>query len=137
MTALRKYQLDIIALSIVVITAIGILFFGLQKMKLDPRQYEWPIAGPLIFIYGVYLLSIRKKIPTAEKRKLSGSTLIYWLILGIGVFAGYKDPIAAGDYWTINVFFLISGLFLADSYWDFKKISLKKIIKFRKNPDKV
>ncbi len=124
MKVLRKYQLDIIFLFFALILIIGLLFFGLSYYGEDPHNYEWFTAGPLIFLYFIYVWEIRSKINIAERRGVTSKTLIYWIALGIILFLNFNNPISAEEYTTVNIFFIIFTLLLADSYWDFKKITL-------------
>lgn len=125
MLILRKYQLDIIFLFFALLIFINLIFYGLSFFGQDPHNFEWFTVGPLILLYFAYIWKIRNKIKISERRKLTGKTLIYWLALGIILFANFDSPISAKEYITINILFIIFTLFLADSYWDFKKISLK------------
>lgn len=129
MKILRKYQLDIIFLFFALLIIIGVVFLGLSYFGQDPHNFEWYTAGPLIVLYFAYVWEIRNKIKISERRKLTGKTLVYWIALGIILFTNFSSPISAKEYLTINILFIIFTLLLADSYWDFKKISLKS---FRK-----
>ncbi|PIT87888.1 MAG: hypothetical protein COU31_00505 [Candidatus Magasanikbacteria bacterium CG10_big_fil_rev_8_21_14_0_10_40_10] len=133
MKILRKYQLDIIFMFFSLICLIWLSYYLLKYFGADPHDYEWFVAGPLILLYTIYLLNIRKKIQLSDRRALNGKTLIYWSLLGISIFAGYNNPISVRDYWTINLFFLVFTLFLADSYWDFRKISFRSLYFNKKN----
>ena len=125
MLILRKYQLDIIFLFFALLIIIGLIFYGLSYFGEDPHNFEWYTAGPLIVLYFAYIWEIRNKINISERRRLTGKTLIYWIALGIILFANFSSPISAKEYLTINILFIIFTLLLADSYWDFKKITLK------------
>ena len=129
MQVLRKYQLDIIFLFFALLIIIGLLFLGLSYFGEDPHNFEWYTAGPLVVLYFAYVWEIRNKIKISERRKLTGKTLIYWIVLGIILFANFSSPISTKEYLTINILFIIFTLLLADSYWDFKKITLKSFNK--------
>ena len=131
MRLLRKYQLDIIFLFFSLALIIGLAFYALAYFDADPHDYEWFISGPIIVLYTAYILQIRDKINISERRKPTGKSLIYWIILGIILFATYLTPISTKEFWSINLFYLIFTLFLADSYWDFKKITIKEITNAR------
>jgi len=127
MKILRKYQLDIIFLFFALIAIVGIFFFLIKHFGEDPHNYEWLIAGPLLLFYSLFLYKIRSKINIHERRTLTNKTLMYWIALGITMFLSYSSPISARDYLTVDIFFIIFTLFLADSYWDFKKISIRNL----------
>lgn len=127
MLVLRKYQLDIIFLFFALIIIIGLLFFGLSHFGKDPHDFQWYTAGPLIFLYLAYVWEIRAKINISERRNITGKTLFYWVALGIALFANFNGPISVREYITVDILFIVFTLLLADSYWDFKKITLKSL----------
>ena len=132
MQILRKYQLDIIFLFFTNLIFVGIAFFILEQLKADPHDFEWYIAGPFLLLYITYVWEIRSKISIAEKRNITGKTLVYWIALGITLFASFSGPISAKDYWSIDLFFIIFTILLADSYWDFKKMTISCLTKNKK-----
>ena len=125
MLILRKYQLDIIFLFLALLIFIGLLFFGLSSFGEDPHRFEWYTAGPLIVLYFCYIWEIRNKIQLSERRNITTKSLLYWIALGITLFVSFAGPVSAKEYLTVDILFIIFTLLLADSYWDFKKISLK------------
>ncbi|MFA6547699.1 MAG: hypothetical protein WCT11_01995 [Candidatus Magasanikbacteria bacterium] len=129
MRILRKYQLDIIFLFFALILIMWSYFYGLQYFGVDPHRYEWFVAGPLLFFYIIYVFKIRNQITIADRRSLTTKSLVYWILLGISLFATYNTPIPAKDYWSLNALFFAFTLFLADSYWDFAGITLKNFKK--------
>jgi len=126
---LRKYQLDIIFLYFALSLIIWLWFYFTQYLGSDPHDYEWIIVGPLIFFYIFHLARIRSTIAIADRRALTAKTLLYWIAFGIILFANHLTPLAASEYWSIDLLFIIFTVFLADSYWDFKKLTLKSILK--------
>ena len=125
MLILRKYQLDIVFLFFALLVFMSLIFYYLGELGVDPHQFEWYVAGPLIALYAAYIWKIRKKINIAERRSLTSKTLVYWIVLGIILFADAQTPLGGKEYLSVYMLFIIFSLFLADSYWDFKKISLK------------
>lgn len=124
MLVLRKYQLDIIFLFFALIIILALIFYGLNYFGKDPHDFEWYTAGPLIFLYFAYLWKIRSKINISERRKLTSKTMIYWIALGIILFTNFNSPISLREYLTVKIMFIVFTLLLADSYWDFKKITI-------------
>ena len=129
MRVLRKYQLDIIFLFFALILIMWGYFYGLKYLGVDPHDYEWFVALPLIIFYLVYILRIREKISIEDRRAITTKSLVYWIILGVSLFETYITPIPANDYWSLNALYLIFSILLADSYWDFKSITLKSLKK--------
>jgi len=100
-------------------------FDALKYLGADPHTYEWYAAGPLLVFYCVFIWQTRAKVSLAERRALTSKSMAYWLSLGIMLFLTYDAPVAAVDYWSVRVFFIIFTLLLADSYWNFKTISMR------------
>jgi hypothetical protein len=124
MKILRKYQLDIIFLFFALLVIIALIFYGLSAFGEDPHKFEYYTAGPLIALYFAYVLEMRNKINISERRKLTNKTLFYWIALGIIIFSNFNSPISVKQYLTVKIFFIIFTIFLADSYWDFRKITI-------------
>jgi len=129
MKLLRKYQLDIIFLFFAFILITSTFFYYIRSFNADPHSYEWYVAGPIILLYLVWMLKIRSRINLSERRQLTGKSLAYWIALGIIIFASYEMPLSVSEYWSLNVFFLVFTLLLADSFWDFRKLTIKEIVK--------
>lgn len=127
MKVLRKYQLDIIFLFFAFILILWSYFYGLKYLGADPHDFEWLVSLPLIAIYFFYLFHLRNRIELSSRRKPTTKTMIYWIALGISMVLTYSTPVAARDYWSIRVFFIVFTLFLADSYWDFTSVTFKSL----------
>lgn len=127
MRILRQYQLDIIFLFFAFILILWSYFYGLKYLGADPHDFEWIVSAPLIIIYVAYLNYLRNKIDIKSRRKATSKTMIYWIALGISIVLTYSTPVAARDYWSFRIFYILFTLFLADSYWDFKAITLKSL----------
>ncbi len=127
MRVLRKYQLDIIFLffALLIITWVG--FYIIKNLGADPHVYEWYLMAPFVVFYTIYLLSIRDKIKIDDRRAHTTKSMIYWIFLGIMLVMSYSTPIEARDFMSINVLFVVFTLFLADSYWDFRKITMRSL----------
>lgn len=129
MKLLRQYQLDIIFIFFALVLIMWAFFYGLKYLGADPHNYEWYLALPLFGLYLAYILRLRDKISLSDRRAITTKSLIYWMIFGISLFATYTTPVPAKDYWSLNVLYLIFSIMLADSYWDFKSITMKSLKK--------
>lgn len=129
MKILRQYQLDIIFLFLAILFILWAFFYTLRYLGVDAHDYEWFAALPLIAFYLIYMLRMRDKISISDRRAMTTKSMIYWIVLGISLFTSYATPIAARDYWSLNALYLIFTLLLADSYWDFKKLTMKDFTK--------
>ncbi|OGH70336.1 MAG: hypothetical protein A2754_01190 [Candidatus Magasanikbacteria bacterium RIFCSPHIGHO2_01_FULL_47_8] len=129
MLLLRKYQLDIIFLFFGISSITWTIFYFIKSFGKDPHNYEWYVGAPLLAIYCAVLWRIREKINRHDRRELTGATLFYWITFGLVLFLSYAAPLPAREYWSIETFFIIFTIFLADSYWNFKKLTLKTLFK--------
>ena len=109
----------------VALVVVWSVFYLIKSYGGDPHDYEWLIVSPILIVSVLALFKIREKIKLSDRRALTGRSLLYWILLGITLFISYATPVPAGDYWSINAIFILSTLFLADSYWDFKNITIK------------
>lgn len=125
MLILRKYQLDIIFLFAALLIFIMLFFYFISYFGEDPHKFEPLVAGPLIILYAAYMWELRSKIRLSERRSLTSRSLVLWIILGISLFIVFDKPVPAKEYLSLNILFALFTVFLADSYWDFKKISIK------------
>ena len=129
MQVLRKYQLDIVFLFFGISSVMWTIFYIINSFGADPHDYEWIVAAPLLAIYFLCLWHIREEINKHDRRALTGKTLLYWIALGLVFFFSYASPLPAKDYWSIEILFIIFTIFLADSYWDFRKMTLNSVFK--------
>ncbi|MFA5174980.1 MAG: hypothetical protein WC430_00950 [Patescibacteria group bacterium] len=127
MKILRQYQLDIVFLFFATMVILGVFFFMLEYFGANPQDYEWIIGAPLIAFYCVNLWNVRQKINISDRRKLTAKSLVYWVTFGIILFETYSNPLSVREYLSLNLLFVAFTIFLADSYWDFKKITFKDI----------
>jgi hypothetical protein len=127
MKILRAYQLDIIFLYFALLIFLGIALFILEEIRVDAHAFEWYIAGPIFAFYIWHIWNRRANIQLSQRRTLTSKTLCYWLSLGATLFLGSTYSIPVTEYASIYLFFIIFSVLLADSYWDFKKISLKRL----------
>jgi hypothetical protein len=127
MKILRAYQLDIIFLYFALLTFLGIALFILEETGVDAHVFEWYAAAPILVFYIWRIWKKRASIQLSQRRALTSKTLCYWLSLGATLFLGSTYSIPVTEYASIYLFFAIFTVLLADSYWDFKKISLKRL----------
>jgi len=52
--------------------------------------------------------------------------IIHWVILGISIVCLATQPTDLEKMQTINYAFILFSLFVADGYWDFRKVKLRK-----------
>ncbi len=128
MRPLRHYQLDIIFLFFALGVLLWLSLYGLGRLGLSPDRYQWYLGGPVIVYYTLHLWHIRRNIRAADRREVTTKTLIYWIALGSILFASYQAPLPAARFWSFDLLFIIFTLHLADSYWDFKKLTFENLL---------
>jgi hypothetical protein len=133
MRLLRHYQLDIIFLFFALVTILWLSLFTLARNGISPERFEWAIGAPMIIFYIVYLFRIRRNIPRKDGRRITPKTLLYWIALGVVLFGSYATPLPATHFWPLDRLFIVFTLFLADSYWDFRKLTIDHIFEEKTN----
>ncbi len=95
-----------------------------QELNLDMQEYQWYFFIPMTIFYAIYCLVERGRIGEEERVNSLKRPIVHWVLLGISLIAlqlhpqeNYLEKITA-----LNFVFAVFSLFLADSYWDFKKI---------------
>lgn len=129
MRLLRQYQLEMVGGAIVVGIILWTSFYLLSYFGSDPRRYEWLISAPFLILYATYFLRLRNKISLADRRRLTTWSLIKWVALGIVLVLTTSTPISAREYASLKLLYIAFTIFLADSYFDFRNITLKSLSK--------
>ena len=114
------------------IGAIFLFFFGfflffpfymlVQELNLDILDWQWYFFWPWLIFYVVYCLQMRSKIPPNELRSPLLRPIGHWVLLGITTLMLYLQPAPLHSLRTIDIAFLVLSVFVADGYWDFRKI---------------
>ncbi|MDP2693210.1 MAG: hypothetical protein Q8O88_06285 [bacterium] len=117
-----KYQLEIIFLY-----AFGVFLFLpyyliLDEFNLNKLAYQWFFFIPFILFYSTYSLVTRSKIPSDKKIAPEKRHILYWVLFGLAVVLAQMQATTVDRLVALDLSFLVFSLFLADSYWDFKKI---------------
>lgn len=133
LSPLHIYQLEIVLLFVFgffLYTPYEMLIF---EYHLDIQTYQWYFFIPWMIIYTLYCLQARAKIQPEEKVNPLKRPIVHWILLGISIIVMQLQPVE--DRMTqiiaINYAFIVFSLFLADSYWDFKKY--RRFFKRKKN----
>ncbi len=118
----HRYQLEIIFLFV-----FGIFLFvpyhaTLLWFEKDTTMWQWYFFFPWMIFYTLFSLRVRSKIPRAEKQDPLKRPIGHWILLGLALamFHLGETPNVT-DLVAIDLSFGIFSIFLADSYWDFKK----------------
>ncbi|OGH60039.1 MAG: hypothetical protein A2725_00100 [Candidatus Magasanikbacteria bacterium RIFCSPHIGHO2_01_FULL_33_34] len=124
LSAYHKYQLEIIFLYAVGIFLFLPYYLILDEFNLSKIEYQWYFFWPFITFYTIYSLYTRNKINDAEKINPHKRNIIYWILFGLSILFIQIQPSTLNHLKSLDLSFLVLSLFLADSYWDFKKIRL-------------
>ncbi len=121
LTPLHRYQLEVVLLFIVglflYLPYIGVLtIYGL-----DTHEWQWYFFWIWLIGYSMYSLYCRSQIPRSEAIDPTHRPLMHWILLGITLFVIHLQPINTAYFESLDLMFGVFSLFLADSYWDFKK----------------
>ena len=99
-----------------------------NEFNLNMNDYQWYFFVPFLIVYIVYCLKERNKIGKEERVVPLKRPIGHWILLGITLIAFHLRP--QDNYLekiqALDISFAIFSLFLADGYWDFKKIKLFK-----------
>lgn len=120
----HRYQLEIILLFVFGFFLFFPYFLALELLDLDVQTWQWVLFVPWLTFYIWYSLKVRATIPDKEKQPPLKRAIGHWVLLGLSLVALHLEPRSLEDLAALDIAFLIFSLFLADSFWDFKKISL-------------
>ncbi len=122
----HHYQMTVIFLFVFGFFLIFPFFRLVQIYNLDIQIWQWYFFLPWAVFYSFYCLYQRAKISRPEMRNPLKRPIIHWTLLGIAVILVHSQPVDINNIYALDLGFTIFTIFLADSYWDFKKINLLK-----------
>jgi len=122
----QRYQLEVLFLF-----ALGaFLFFTyyliIEKLRWPILDYQWYFFAPWIAFYIIYSLFTRGRIKAAEKINPRHRHLLYWVLFGLTLVSLRLQPSNLNHLRSFDIMFVVFSIFLADSYWDFKRIKFFK-----------
>ena len=125
LTAHHHYQITVIFLFIFLIFLFVPFYFLVEEYHLDLQEYQWYFFIPMLIFYTVYCLKERGKIEPGERIDPLKRPIMHWVLLGISLIILHLQPQEnhLEKITALNWAFLIFSLFMADSYWDFKKFN--------------
>lgn len=122
----QKYQLEVIFLFTVLIMLYVPYFLVMDEFGWDKQTWQWHFFWPLTIIFVAYSLNMRDKIRPDEMVNPLKRPIMHWLLLGLLIIMYHLQPLTLMRLQSFDLMFIIFTLFLADSYWDFKTLKLKK-----------
>ena len=121
LTPLHRYQLEVIFL----FAAGFFLFFPyyllLERFHIDVHTWQWYFFWPWMTAYVLYVIRLRARIPESNQQLPQKRAVAHWALLGITLFVTNQGVFSGGLLSSIDLAFVIFSLFLADSYWNFRK----------------
>ena len=121
---LHHYQLGVIFLFIFSFGLFIPYLVLLDLYEVDQKIWGWYFIIPWTILYTLYCLYLRGKIPSGERVSALKRPIGHWAVLGVMIV--YLNIIKNSEFQTIypafNFAFILFSLFIADSYWDFRKL---------------
>ncbi len=122
LSAHHHYQIGAIFLFIFGFFLFFPFYMLVQELNLDILDWQWYFFWPWLIFYVVYCMQMRSKIPPDELRSPLLRPIGHWVLLGITTLMLYLQPAPLHSLKTIDIAFLVLSVFVADGYWDFRKL---------------
>ena len=127
LTPHHHYQMTVIFLFVFGFFLVIPYYQMIEILELDIQTWQWYFFWPWVTFYSLYCLFQRTKIKRSEMRNPLKRPIIQWILLGITIILIHtQQETNLNDIYSLDIGFTIFTIFLADSYWDFKKINLFK-----------
>lgn len=118
------YQIGVLFYFLVGAVLFFLYYIFIEKKHLDMSVAQWYFVIPWLIAYAAINLRLRSHIRVYERIAPMKRPVVHWAILGIVLLLIHAQPIDYERIYSMDIAFSIFSLFLADSYWDFKKITL-------------
>jgi hypothetical protein len=118
----HRYQLEVIFLFVAGFFLFFPYYMFIEEYGLDMQIWQWYFFFPWIGFYVLYSLWMRSKVPKKDRVTPLKRPVIHWILIGIFWLSFFHlSKINLERSQAVDIGFAIFTLFLADSYWDFKK----------------
>ncbi len=121
LTIHERYRLEVFFLYVSGFFLLFPFYMFVELYGFDSTVWQWYFFVPWMLFYIVYSLRMRAGIPAREEVKPLKRHIIHWVLLGLTIIFIHLQPSSLSDLRSFDYSFMIFTLFLADSYWDFKK----------------
>ncbi len=122
----HHYQLTTIFLFVFGFFLFFPFYTFIDELGLDKNKWQWYFFIPWMAFYIFYCLKQRAKILPDELVSPIKRPLGHWLLLGLSILMMQLQPNDLKHLYSADYAFVIFSIFLADGYWDFKKLSWRK-----------
>ena len=119
---LHRYQIGSIFLFVFGFFLFFPFYLLTEELSLNILDWQWYFFWPWMAFYIIYCLHMRAQIPKQELRSPILRPIGHWVLLGLTTLAMYLQPTSLNNLQSINIAFLVLTFFVADGYWDFKRI---------------
>ncbi len=120
-SAHQRYQLEVIFLFVAGFFLLFPYYMAIEMLRLDTSMWQWVFFIPWMGFYIWYSLRTRNSVPANERQKPLKRAIGHWVLLGLAILLLHLQPRSLKDLYSFDLGFFIFSLFLADSYWDFRK----------------
>ena len=121
LNAHHRYQLEVIFLFVTGFFLFFPYYLLIDEYRLNMLDWQWFFFWPWIVFYVVYSLAIRKRIKKSERVSPLKRPIGHWVILGVILILLHIEPTKLENLQSLDLMFGVFTLFLADSYWAFRK----------------
>lgn len=118
----HHYQLTVIFLFIFGFFLFFPFYLIIKNFALDGQTWQWYFFFPWMIFYIIYCLKQRNKIGPEEQISPLKRPIMHWILLGLSILILQLQPNDLKNYYTVDYAFIIFSIFLADGYWDFRKL---------------
>ncbi|MBD3311509.1 MAG: hypothetical protein GF349_03365 [Candidatus Magasanikbacteria bacterium] len=123
----HHYQMTVIFLFVFGFFLVIPYYQLVNILQYDIQTWQWYFFWPWLIFYCLYCLVQRSKITRKEMLNPLKRPIMHWVLLGITIVLIHtQKETNLTDIYSLDIAFSVFSLFLADSYWDFKKINLFK-----------
>lgn len=124
----HRYQLTVVFLFILGLFVFIPYIIVIERNHLEIVTWGWVFAIPWMILYSKICLSVRRKIGAGERVSPLKRPIGHWVVLGIIIV--YMNVLKLSDfqkiYPAIDAAFVVFSLFMADAYWDFRELKIRR-----------
>ena len=121
LSAHHRYQLEVVLLFAVGFFLYIPYFIFMEEYNLEMQVWQWYFFWPWMIFYILYSLNTRRKIRQEARISPLRRPIAHWVLLGVSLIALHIQPTDLEKLQSVDLMFIIFSLFMADSYWDFRK----------------
>lgn len=117
----HRYQIEVVLLFASGFFLFLPFAFLVDEYALDMIKWQWIFFWPWMGFYTYYSLKTRNTIPPEERILPLKRPFMHWILFGLALILVHVHNVQFTKLYSLDLAFIIFSLFLADSYWDFRK----------------